>query len=275
MVKKIFESLRVIYHFVRFAFSAKSIDTIDSPLVFRICEMLRKNIAPNQIISHTERRRMHLISNETLIYRQSLGSKSSMIQSESVSIAQLANTAVSPKYKCEILYKLIDSIRPEKVLELGTSLGISTSYISALDSIEYIDTVEGSQSIALYNSNSEFDPKIRFHNMSFQSFIDHAYARKTKYDCIFIDGHHTYDATLSYVNQLKELLNPKGYIIIDDIYWSSDMIKAWEELRNDSYFNLKINMFFFGVISNQNSIKEIIDVKLSPIKFRYQLGLFR
>ncbi len=267
--------LKIIRRFLQFWRKAKSIDSVDSPLLYELCTMIKAAKENKAEISLIEKRRKRLLKNKAKINRRSLGAKSAIYTTDEISISHIAQSAVSPQYKCELLSSLLKWSGSVSVLELGTSLAISTGYIATVDSVKHIDSVEGSSSISAMNSKDRHSEKIKFYNQSFQSFIEAGIENGKRYDCIILDGHHEYSPTLSYVNQCKQVLNPSGVIIVDDIYWSDEMTKAWHELKSSQAYNLSIDLFLYGVLSQRPSVLEIIDVKLWPFKSRWQLGLFR
>ncbi len=274
-INLLFEKLKIIGRFLRFWNGAKSIDSVDSPLVYQLCLDIQSAHDAKTQFKKIEDKRAQLLMDNTLINVQSLGSQSKVNRSEIRSIRQIALSSVSPRNKCELLYGLVKTTKAKTVLELGTSLAISTAYVAAVDRVDYIKSVEDSSKIHSYNENLAHNSKINMIQSDFQSYIENELNNKAKYDCIVLDGRHDEIATISYVNQLINLLNPNGIIIVDDIYWSNGLMNAWKTLRNDYRYNLKIDLFYYGVLSNQASIKEEIDLKLWPFSKRWQLGLFR
>ena len=267
--------LQITIRFLQFWSRAKSIDSIDSPLLYQLSSIIRTSKTNTAKIIGVEKRRRALLKDDSKINKESLGAPSTMLGSDMVSIRQIARSAVSPQYKCVLLKSIIEWSDAISILELGTSLAISTAYIAAVEKVSTIVTVEGSQSISTVNEQNKHSEKIRFHTDSFQHFLTQEIEKGNRYDCIVLDGHHQYAPTLNYIDQFERLLHPAGVIIMDDIYWSKGMIKAWEELKSSQRYNLSIDLFFYGILSKKPSIHESIDVKLWPFRARWQLGLFR
>ena len=69
-----------------------------------------------------------------------------------------------------------------------------------------------------------------------------------KYDCIIIDANHTYEATLRYFEISLKTLNEGGVIIFDDIYWSSEMTRAWKKIIKKKKIHISIDFFKSGLI---------------------------
>jgi hypothetical protein len=65
-------------------------------------------------------------------------------------------------------------------------------------------------------------------------------------------------------------------IIVDDIYWSDGMKKAWLELNTNPLFNLSIDLYSAGILGRLSNLR--MPVRKTLIKSRYKilkLGLFR
>ena len=67
-------------------------------------------------------------------------------------------------------------------------------------------------------------------------------------DMIFFDANHTYQSTLTYFNLTSDKLSDKAILIIDDIYWSKEMTKVWQELKRQFSEALCIDTHQCGII---------------------------
>ena len=81
------------------------------------------------------------------------------------------------------------------------------------------------------------------------------------FDVLYIDGNHSYEATLRYFNLVKEYIKEDTIIVFDDIYWSEGMTKAWLEIKNDSIVSHTIDLFYFGLTFFRKE-KDISDYKM-------------
>ena len=82
-------------------------------------------------------------------------------------------------------------------------------------------------------------------------------------DLAFIDGNHRYEPTVRYFNQLLPRLNDASLVIFDDIHWSAEMEKAWEEVKENPAVTLSIDLFFIGLVffSDQFKVKQHFTVR--------------
>ena len=116
------------------------------------------------------------------------------------------------------------------IVELGTSLGVTTAYLAAMDSRNKVVTYEGCPAVAeVARANWE---KLGLSNIacvvgeitvdSLQLAVD----RLSGIDLAFIDANHTYEATLTYFNALASRVHEKSVVVVDDIHYNEDMEKA-------------------------------------------------
>ena len=138
-----------------------------------------------------------------------------------------------------------------KILEMGTSLGVTTAYLASAG--WEVETWEGCQETANYARKNWKDlgceAQIESKVGTFEKLMAET---QGGWDVVFLDGHHDGDATLEYVECLKTKLLPGGAILIDDIDWSRGMKGAWCELLDDPYWNLTLKWRGKGWLFNRD-----------------------
>ena len=80
-----------------------------------------------------------------------------------------------------------------------------------------------------------------------------------KFDVVYIDGNHTYEATINYFNLLlKNNTNQNSVLIFDDIYWTPQMTAAWEEIKKHPAVTITIDLYKVGLVffRKENKQKE-------------------
>jgi predicted O-methyltransferase YrrM len=73
------------------------------------------------------------------------------------------------------------------------------------------------------------------------------------FDMAYVDGNHTYEATMLYFKTFTFHIHAKSVIIFDDIYWSAGMQKAWEEIKADPRVTISLDFYQFGVVFFDNA----------------------
>ena len=66
-------------------------------------------------------------------------------------------------------------------------------------------------------------------------------------DLAFIDGHHQYQPTLDYFEEIFRFSTPDTVFVFDDIRWSDGMKRAWSQIQSDDRLNLIVDLSRIGV----------------------------
>lgn len=137
------------------------------------------------------------------------------------------------------------------ILELGTSLGISTAYYAIGAPEARVDTVEGDPEVAtkaVELLNSLHLKNVTVHCETFDDFISKYNPSTGKIDLLFLDGDHRMESTLQYYQGFRKHLHPGTIVIVDDIYWSKEMTACWEKLITHPEVTQSVNCFHFGLL---------------------------
>ena len=138
------------------------------------------------------------------------------------------------------------------IVELGTSLGVTTAYLAAMDSRNKVVTYEGCPAVAeVARANWE---KLGMSNIacvvgeitvdSLQLAVD----RLSGIDVAFIDANHTCEATLTYFNALASRVHEKSVVVVDDIHYNEDMEKAWKAICADERVTTTMDLYRMGLV---------------------------
>ena len=167
------------------------------------------------------------------------------------------------------LHRLARYYEPQKILELGTSLGVGTFHLLTGSLQSHMTTVEGCASVFhLANEQRTLQQKERtlaFHG----SFLDYFASLNDQevFDMVYLDGHHDGSATLRYLTLLVPHLHENSLVVIDDIRWSKDMWAAWKQVALDTRFHLTMDFGRMGIVAlrKQQQKEHFI---LRPVVFR-------
>ncbi len=154
---------------------------------------------------------------------------------------------------CRLLYTLADKFAPKNALELGTCVGISTAYQAAAlqKKSGKLFTLEGSSDFSKVAEENLTELGISNVVEFVRGLFDHTLSstldESEEWDFIFIDGHHDGDATWRYLREIQPRLAATALVIFDDIRWSDDMLRVWEEIVASGTFQLCIDFEELGV----------------------------
>ena len=153
--------------------------------------------------------------------------------------------------RAQLLYRIASYVSADRVLELGTSLGIATAALAL--AAKSVTSVEGSQAVAHYAQQRLIDQNIDNFNVvhgTFLQYFNHELDETPHgiYNLIFMDGHHDGRATLDYFEKLLPYCDERTVIIVDDIHWSRDMTRAWNLLTTHPQVTASINTYQWGIL---------------------------
>ena len=228
---------------------------IHSPYLFELVRFVLRDRNAYYCFPDIERRREMLTRCEDQIEVTDYGSGGSPSGTVvSRRVCDIARRHLERPEIAQMLFRLVHFIgqhekRPLEILELGTSLGITTAYLASADSRNRVLTMEGSD--AVLQVAQGVWRALKLENIEWrQGNIDDTLSKcaREEIDVAYIDANHTYEATMRYALFLLPRLTEKGVIVIDDIYYSEEMERAWEELKQDSRVTTSIDMYHVGLL---------------------------
>ena len=180
-----------------------------------------------------------------------LGAGSLVGNKKSRQVKQLVSSSAKSKKFAQLLFRLVDHFQPEEVLELGTSLGISTAYLASANSKIKVITIEGCKEIA--EKATENFKKLGLQNIeqhigNFDDVLPKILSEKEKVDLVFFDGNHRKEPTLNYFKQCLAKAHENSVFIFDDIYWSKEMAEAWDEIKMNERVTVTLDLFYMGIV---------------------------
>jgi predicted O-methyltransferase YrrM len=197
--------------------------------------------------SNIEALRLKMMQDNTSFEKQEFGTG----KNKKVRVCEIAKRSVKPAKDSQLLFKLIEYAHSKRILEIGTSLGLSTAYMASVDSKSKVITLEGcAHTLDIANKNFEL---LRLKNIqsiqgNFKDTLSTALYQLGEVDFVFFDGNHQYNATMDYFNQCLKYKHHKSIFVFDDIYWSKEMTQAWKEICAHDSITLSIDLFNVGLV---------------------------
>ena len=135
------------------------------------------------------------------------------------------------------------------IVELGTSLGVTTAYMAAMDSRNRVVTFEGCEAVA--NIAKENWKALNINNIECrvgEIDVEELVRDIEHLDVAFIDANHTYVSTCEYFDVLAGKVREKSVIVVDDIHYSEEMEKAWKAICADERVTSTIDLYQMGLV---------------------------
>lgn len=238
--------------FIEFLRLSKNRHGVHSPFVYDLvtkCINDKTKYADYQLLKLYKK---ELRQDKSEIEMKDFGQGSRVFKENSRKTSRVAKNAGMKLKRQKLLYRLANYLEVENVLELGTSLGLSTAALALATKNGKVKTVEGCPNTAKKATEyfKKFNLKnIELHQEIFNEFLtDYSNRSSQKYDLIFIDGDHNGERTLGYFYSLLNNIQNDSVMIFDDIYWSKDMTKAWKEIIAHEKVTLSIDTFQWGLL---------------------------
>jgi predicted O-methyltransferase YrrM len=233
---------------------------IHSPFVFDLVIKVLNDKTKYASYKEVELQRSLMLGNEAIITVEDFGAGSTKGLTKQRVVQQIAATSLKPKKYAQLLYRLVNYFQPQQVLELGTSLGVTTAYLAKANPTATVTTMEGSGAIAEIAKQQFDDLQLKNINIvsgnfdeTLQQVIDQT---EQPFNFVFIDGNHRKEPTLRYFNQLLAKTNADTVFVFDDIHWSKEMEEAWKAIKQHSSVTLTVDLFFIGLVFFRREQKE-------------------
>lgn len=203
-----------------------------------------------------ERRRSEMESSGEMLEILDFGANASSPDGSIVhrTLGETTLSSSKPQRWSMLLFYLIRRLNPDRCLEFGTCVGISTLYQAAsltLNGSGSIVTMEGSPVLAgvarkaiddlgytnVQSVVGKFDDVLHAVIMEYQPF-----------DLIFVDGHHEGSATVRYFDKILPSVSRNAVIVFDDIHWSRGMKKAWKTIVQHRRVKYAADLYQLGIV---------------------------
>jgi predicted O-methyltransferase YrrM len=223
---------------------------IHPPFIYDFVTNVLNDKKDNAEYKIVEQLRNNLLENNIIIEVEDFGAGSTTGATKNRSIKSIAKNAAKPKKFAQLLYRIVQYYSCRNIIELGTSLGISSSYMSLANEFGRVNTCEGSKAIAAIakeNFKQLCIKNITVFEGEFKTSYAKALMDMPSIDLLFIDGNHQYQPTLDYFEKALPQLHENSMVIFDDIHWSADMERAWNDIKKHNAISETIDLFFIGI----------------------------
>ncbi len=239
------------FRFLQYLSSAKTQHSIQSPFVSELASEVIYDKRQYYAFEELATLQRLLKGNKNTIQVSDYGAGSKAMQGNTRRIGDIAKHAGSSSSEGKLLFRLVRYFKPANVLELGTSLGIGTSYLSKAHHLSHITTIEGCPQTATIAQ--QFFERQQLQNINllvgrFEELLTTTLPQLSSLDLVIFDGNHQEQATINYFEQCLPFINNDTVFVFDDIYWSEGMEKAWQYIQNHSKVTATVDLFQLGLV---------------------------
>lgn len=222
-----------------------------SPFIFHFITNILNNKKQYKEYASVEELRSSLLANKTILEIEDFGAGSAVNKTNKRTVSAIAKNSVKPKKFGQLLFRMVRAYKPAQILELGTSLGVTTAYLALADPESNLVTLEGAKSVADMARSNLATLGIKNASIqegNFDDTLPGILNNVSVLDLVFIDGNHRREPTERYFQQLLTRVNNDTIIIFDDIHWSMEMEAAWHFIKNHPEVRCTIDLFFIGIV---------------------------
>jgi predicted O-methyltransferase YrrM len=243
--------LFTVYHYLKYFFIAKGKHALHSPFVYDFYNKVIKGSASQKEFIPIEKIRAELKNNKQKIQLVDFGAGSRVDKSSFRIISSISKNSEKKPWLAALLFRIIQFQKPAVIVDLGTSFGVTTLYESIANPLGKVVSFEGCPNTAKV-AEANFN-KLKAKNISLiigniEETLPQFLQKQTSVDFVFFDANHRYAPTVRYFNWCLEKADENSIFVFDDIYWSPEMKKAWEEIKRHQSVRLSIDLFFIGIL---------------------------
>jgi predicted O-methyltransferase YrrM len=248
----------LMMQYLGWRFSARGLHGVHSPFLYRFMKECIYRRSDRSEFDGIEKIRDKLLRNKAIIEYPDLGAGSRLDTSHMSypgkirqrSVSDIAKYSLQRKKYCRLFFRIVQHLNSESILELGASLGITTSYLAKANPNASIHTIEGAEAIAKIAIEVFKEAGLNNIYLDVGNFDDilPAIPADKKYDLILLDGNHRGDATMNYFQWVIKHIQNDGVLIVDDIRWSESMYSAWKKITQHEAATLTLDLFTLGLV---------------------------
>lgn len=224
---------------------------VHSPFVYQfIREVLQKKPANASFLQWKQWRRA-LEQSKEILHVNEIGAGSHTGAATHRSVGKIVAAAAKSVRTAHLFYRIAQFYRPSSILELGTSVGLTSGLFSLALPQAAIHTIEGVDAIyekAISNFENWGCQNVTAHLGTIDLKLDSVLLEMPTPDLVFMDGNHREEPTLRYFKKLANFLPASAILIVDDIHWSAEMERAWLQIQQDPKVTATLDLFQFGMV---------------------------
>ena len=230
-----------------------------SPFVFDFIRKVLRDKSEHHAYEKIEDLRSSLKNEKRALDIQDFGAGTVFTKSNQRTVSSIARSAAKPAKYAQLLHRMVKHYQPATILELGTSLGITSAYLATGNLQAKVYTLEGATAIG--NEAVNNFAKLNISNIqlipgNFDETLVPLLATLQKIDFAFIDGNHRVEPTVRYFEKILQKTHNDSILVFDDIHWSQGMEQAWSTIKNHESVTATIDLFFIGIVLFRKEFRE-------------------
>ena len=238
-----------LFAYLNFVVKSKTKYYMHSPFVYDLMVHVleKKNTETELLFIQTFRQQLRREKGIKLNF-QPIGA---IAKASTKSLADIEKNLSIPHRFGARLFHCIQRYQYRTIVEIGTCIGIGALYLAKANQEATVYTLEGNPDC--YQKAAQLFAQNDIKNIEiipglFEDSLPSLLQHLKKIDLVVIDGNHQYESTVRYFNQLLPHLHEDSLVVIDDIYWSKEMNRAWKEIYQHDRVTLSLDFYRNGFL---------------------------
>lgn len=244
-------NLRFAKDYLLYRLRAKNRHGLHSPFIYRLVDKIIYDFHAKKLYTEVENIRAGLLNDNRIINVTDLGAGSHVNNDRKKRVGDIAKNALKPPRLAQLLYRLVEDLKPDNIIELGTCLGTTTIYLQKAAPNAKVYTLEGcpeTAGIAKESFKKAGLNDVELITGNFDNTLPGVINKLDKLDFVFVDGNHQKKATLKYFEWCLPKVHENTLLIFDDIYWSEGMKEAWAQIKAHPQVTATVDLFWIGLV---------------------------
>ena len=235
---------------------------VHSPYIYDFLTKVVRSRTDVKIVSQVENLRSAMLSDKRSIMVTDLGAGSVTRAGGERRVAGIARTAALPAKEAGLLSRMVAALTGSAsrgtgiILELGTSLGISTLALALAAPERRVITVEGCPALAAIARENLLKygaANAEVWAMEFSAAIESLRNEGLSVSFAFIDGNHRGAALTEYVSKIASM-GEEMIIVADDIRLTKEMFRAWRSVAASGIATVTMETLRLGILFIKHGI---------------------
>ena len=244
----------MIAAYFRYLSRARDEHSLHSPFLFSLyTQVIRARNSSKAAFKPIQKLRKELRKNRQLITITDFGAGSKVNAAQQRTVGDVARNSQKSARFGRLLYRLIHRFEARTIIDLGTSLGLTTAYLAEATRPFQgkVLTFEGCpETAAMARQNFA---QLGIDHVSLvvgnldETLAQHVAASKP-IDFAFFDANHRYEPTVRYFETCLTNIHNDTVFVFDDIHWSDEMEQAWNHIKAHRAVRVTVDLFWVGLV---------------------------
>lgn len=233
-------NLKFVLDYVQHRLEAKNRHGVHSPFVYRLIDEVIYDFRWKSEYSEIEHLRQVLQYDD----------RSILVYDQCTSVSALVKNSCKSLRAAKLIYRLANYFSPNQVIEIGTSMGMDTTYLAkAAPQARIISMDQGVDTTAITSENlaKQGIKNVQILTGDLNQVVPDVLAELQSLDFVLINRGYDKKAMINYLNQCLPKFKETSLVVVDAIYLDKEMKEFWQQIKIHPQVTLTIDLFQIGL----------------------------